>query len=97
MNHQSGPQNTPGTTARHNLSRRRTLMHKSSLLRWYGFVGLAGTVFFFLIHLGNKKINPPEYATKEQQERSENRNFSVLNLFRRFRGHFIALRENNQN
>lgn len=97
MNHRSGPQNTPGTTARHNLSRRRTLMHKSNLLRYYGFGALVGSCGAFLIYMGNKRMNPPEYATQELQERSENRNFSVMNVLTRFRGAIYALRDRNVN
>ena len=50
--------------ARHDLSRRRTLMKKSDLLSYYGMYTILISLSGFAVYLINKKINPPEYPTK---------------------------------
>ena len=50
--------------ARHDLSRRRTLMKKGQLLSLYGVYAVVISLGGFGVYFVNKKINPPEYATK---------------------------------
>ena len=68
---------------RHDMSRRRTLMKRSELLKRYGFrvfiffyVGILGTF------INQRYFNPPEYATKEEEELANNR-FTLNDLWKR--------------
>ena len=60
----------------------------------YGVViSLAGFGVYFV----NKKINPPEYATKAHQELAEETKFGFSDVLKRMRGALSAVRENNTN
>ena len=53
--------------ARHDLSRRRTLKKKSVLMNQYGFRALVLLIGGFTVHMINKRINPPEFKSEEEQ------------------------------
>jgi hypothetical protein len=55
---------------KHSLERRRTLKHKSVLLKQYGVYALTGTYIVFGIYVAHKWMNPPEYKTEEEREKS---------------------------
>lgn len=79
-----------GPQVRHDMSRRRTLMKKSELLKRYGFrvfavayLGLIGSI------INRKWLNPPEYATKEEEELANNK-FGATDMYKRFLGYVFA-------
>ena len=92
-----GYSNLKQGAARHDLSRRRTLMRKSQLLSHYCLYGVVISMAGYGVYFVNKKINPPEYATKAHQELAESTKFGVSDVLKRMRGVLSALRENNTN
>ena len=82
--------------ARHTLTRRRTLKKKSVLLKQYGFRSIVAIVGLLGIHMINKRINPPEFKSQEEQQKSEMR-FGLFDMWQRMVGYIDAVREKNQN
>ena len=56
---------------KHDLTRRRTLKHKSLLLRQYGVYALTGCYLAFGLHCLHKFMYPPEYKTEEEREKAQ--------------------------
>ena len=96
MNKLYGGYSSKGGVARHDLSRRRTLKKKSVLLKQYSLYFLATLSFGFVVHLVNKKINPVEYRSAEEQEKAEIP-YGLPALFNRMSGLIDSLREKNRN
>ena len=78
---------SPQKIVRHDMSRRRTLMKKTDLLKRYGFrvflVFYAGIMGTFI---NRKYFNPPEYATQEEEEMANNK-FTFYDLVIRSLGY----------
>ena len=87
----------PSRPHRHDLNRRRTLKKKYVLLSQYGRRVLVLSYFGFLAYGFNKHfLNPPEYTSKEEEEKSRLK-FGLSDAWVRFFGYFVALRERADN
>ena len=82
---------------RHDLNRRRTLKRKHLLLKEYGIRMLTVCYFGFGAFAINKYfLNPPEYASKEEEEKSHSK-FGLSDMATRLQGYIVAFRESTDN
>ena len=80
------------TLIKHDLTRRRTLKHRSVLLKQYGIYALSLTYLGFGVYFVNKWVNPPEFKTQEEREKSQVK-FGMSDLITRTKGYITAFRE----
>lgn len=81
---------------KHDLQRRRTLKHKSVLLKQYGVYALTLSYATFCGYCLHKWLNPPEYKTQEEREKAQLK-FGISDIITRLSGYVRALRETTDN
>ena len=81
---------------RHDIQKRRTLKHKSVLLKQYGVYALSSSFALFCAWSWYRQMQPPEYHTEEEREKA-NQKFGIQDAINRAIGYSRAMRERSDN
>ena len=68
---------------KHDLSKRRTLKHKSVLLKQYGVYALSAAYAMLATYWFVRWVSPPEYKTEEEQQMAQQK-FGLSDMMIRF-------------